>query len=69
MSAMMPLMDFLEESGKFVQSIKYGCELMGLKHGKARAPLQWLSEAQQNQLKRITSALKAEVANVVAGRA
>jgi len=29
MMAMLPLMDFLE-GGKFVQSIKYGCELAGL---------------------------------------
>lgn len=69
MSAMMPLMDFLEESGKFVQSIKYGCELIGLKHGKVRAPLQWLSEEQQAQFKVIYTALKAEVAGVVAGKA
>ncbi|MFJ3056197.1 dihydrodipicolinate synthase family protein [Herbaspirillum sp. NPDC087042] len=69
MSAMMPLMDFLEESGKFVQSIKYGCELVGLKHGKVRAPLQWLSEQRQQQFKVIYTALKAEVAGVVAGKA
>ncbi len=32
MTAMLPLMDFLE-CGKFVQSIKHGCELIGLKAG------------------------------------
>ena len=34
MTAMMPLMNFLD-GGKFVQSIKYGCELAGLKAGHA----------------------------------
>ena len=38
MTAMLPLMDFLE-GGKFVQSIKYGCELNGLRTGGVRAPL------------------------------
>lgn len=68
MSAMMPLMDFLEESGKFVQSIKYGCELIGLKPGKVRAPLQRLNEEQQNRIERICATLKAEVADIMTGR-
>ena len=44
MSAMLPLMDFLE-GGKFVQSIKFGCQLAGLRSGGVRAPLQpaWLA--------------------------
>jgi len=61
MSAMMPLMDFLEE-GKFVQSIKYGCELAGLRAGGLRAPLQPLSDEQKERLTRIIKTLKAEVA-------
>ncbi len=39
MSAMMPLMNALD-GGKFVQSIKYGCEVAGLKVGNVRLPLQ-----------------------------
>lgn len=61
MSAMMPLMDFLEE-GKFVQSIKYGCELAGLRAGGLRAPLQPLSDEQKERLKAIIQTLKSEVA-------
>ena len=38
MAAMMPLMNFLDE-GKFVQKIKHGCELAGLKAGAPRLPL------------------------------
>lgn len=64
MSAMMPLMDFLEE-GKFVQSIKYGCELAGLRTGGMRAPLQPLSDEQKARLSVIIQTLKAEVAEAV----
>jgi 4-hydroxy-tetrahydrodipicolinate synthase len=64
MSAMMPLMDFLEESGKFVQSIKYGCELAGLRTGGLRAPLQGLDDTQKETLGQVVAALKQEVASV-----
>jgi 4-hydroxy-tetrahydrodipicolinate synthase len=47
MSAMLPLMNFLEQ-GKFVQSIKYGCELIGLKTGPVRAPLRPLNCEEQH---------------------
>ena len=42
MTAMLPLMNFLD-GGKFVQSIKFGCELNGLKVGPVRAPLRPLN--------------------------
>ncbi|CAM2143640.1 4-hydroxy-tetrahydrodipicolinate synthase [Pararobbsia alpina] len=64
MSAMMPLMDFLEDAGKFVQSIKYGCELKGLRAGGLRAPLQPLEDAQKEALKQIVADLKNEIARV-----
>ncbi|SAL81081.1 dihydrodipicolinate synthetase [Caballeronia arvi] len=35
------------ESGKFVQKIKYGCELQGTSVGKARAPLGELTEEEK----------------------
>jgi len=67
MMAMMPLMDFLENSGKFVQSIKFGCQLAGLKTGSVRAPLRDLREAQKNELKTIIAHLKRGVAQICAG--
>lgn len=66
MSAMLPLMDFLE-TGKFVQSIKYGCEIAGLRTGGVRAPLQALDEQQQATLRDIVAELKREVAAASAG--
>ncbi|WP_321945308.1 dihydrodipicolinate synthase family protein [Paraburkholderia sp. J10-1] len=66
MSAMLPLMDFLE-GGKFVQSIKYGCELAGLRTGGVRAPLKELEEHDKQTLQRIVGELKLEVASIVVG--
>jgi 4-hydroxy-tetrahydrodipicolinate synthase len=66
MNAFMPLMDFLE-GGKFVQSIKYGCELGGLRTGGVRAPLQGLVEAEKEALRDIIKTLKSDVAQIQAG--
>jgi 4-hydroxy-tetrahydrodipicolinate synthase len=68
MSAMMPLMDFLEDAGKFVQSIKQGCEFAGLRTGGLRTPLQPLDDEQKQALKQIVTALKEEVKSVTAGK-
>lgn len=64
MAAMMPLMNFLDQ-GKFVQSIKYGCELAGLKAGPVRAPLRGLNEDEQRGLKTVIATVKRTVAHVV----
>lgn len=64
MAAMMPLMDFLE-GGKFVQSIKHGCELAGLRPGGVRAPLQPLDAAQKQTLAQVVATLKRNVATIV----
>ncbi len=66
MSAFMPLMDFLE-SGKFVQSIKYGCELNGQATGGVRAPLQAMSGEEKQALKNVITDLKREVAQITGG--
>nr|WP_236699752.1 hypothetical protein [Type-E symbiont of Plautia stali] len=63
MAAMMPLMNFLD-GGKFVQSIKYGSELAGLKAGPVRAPLQGLEEDEKAQLQAVIDGVKRNVAAV-----
>ena len=65
MAAMMPLMNFLD-AGKFVQSIKYGCELQGLKAGGLRAPLLPLAPREQEQLQQVIDGVKRQVAATVA---
>ncbi|WP_312235696.1 dihydrodipicolinate synthase family protein [Pseudescherichia sp.] len=61
MAAMMPLMNVLD-GGKFVQSIRYGCELNGLRSGQVRAPLQDLNEEEKAQLQTIIADVKRNVA-------
>jgi 4-hydroxy-tetrahydrodipicolinate synthase len=64
MSAMLPLMDFLE-SGKFVQSIKHGSELSGLRAGGVRAPLQPLEPSEKLALESVIKTLQKNVARIV----
>lgn len=66
MAAMLPLMDFLER-GKFVQTIKYGCELIGLKAGPVRAPLRPLSSEDKRTFQTVVSNLKRTVAHITSG--
>lgn len=68
MSALLPLMDYLE-GGKFVQSIKAGCEMLGLCTRAVRAPLQPLTEEENADLAKIITDLRREVAQVKGARA
>lgn len=68
MSAMLPLMDYLE-GGKFVQSIKHGCALVGLRPGGVRAPLKGLEESEQAALQAVVARLRSEVAAITGGNA
>lgn len=66
MMALMPLMNFLD-GGKFVQSIKYGCELNGLKAGSLRAPLRPMNEDDRRGLETVVTTLKRTVAQITSG--
>ena len=55
MSAMYPAMTNLE-SGKFVQKVKYGCELAGIPVGETRRPLLPLDAAEKQELARLIAA-------------
>ena len=66
MTAMLPLMDFLE-CGKFIQSIKHGCELIGLKTGSVRAPLRPLNSEEKRTFQTVVTTLKRTVAQITSG--
>jgi 4-hydroxy-tetrahydrodipicolinate synthase len=66
MTAMLPLMDFLE-CGKFVQSIKHGCEIIGLKTGSVRAPLRPLNSEEKRTLQTVVANVKRTVAQITSG--
>jgi len=64
MSALMPFMGILEQSGKFVQSIKYACELDGLPVGPVRKPLRGLNKEDKRNIEMVLKTLKATMAKI-----
>ena len=64
MSALLPLMRVLEQGGKFVQSIKYGCELAGLPAGPVRKPLKGLTKEQKREFEDVVRTLRQTVRRV-----
>ncbi|MNO66330.1 dihydrodipicolinate synthase [compost metagenome] len=46
-SRLLPMLNLLEQGGKFCQYIKYGCELAGLPVGNTRRPLLPLNEQEK----------------------
>jgi 4-hydroxy-tetrahydrodipicolinate synthase len=57
MTRMFPVMACLE-AGKFVQKVKYGCELLGFPVGDTRKPLLPLTDAEKQELKTAMAALE-----------
>lgn len=66
MSALLPLMRVLEQGGKFVQCIKYGCEMAGLYAGPPRPPLRPLNKDDKRQLEQVVRVLKRTIADIEA---
>ncbi|MCY0967297.1 dihydrodipicolinate synthase family protein [Parathalassolituus penaei] len=66
MAAMMPLMQVLEQGGKFIQSVKYGVELNGGPVVNVRRPLQGLSESDKEQVAAVISQLQANIDQILA---
>lgn len=66
MSAMMPLMRVLEQGGKFIQCIKYGCEMAGFHAGPPRPPLRGVNKDDMRQLEQVVRVLKRTIAEIEA---
>ncbi len=64
MSALLPLMRVLEQGGKFVQSIKFGCEMAGLPAGPVRKPMRGLTEEQKRELEETISTCRTVIASI-----
>ncbi len=65
MSALMPFMGILEQGGKFIQTIKYACQLEGLPTGPVRAPLLELVKEQKRDVERVLKTLKTTLSDLV----
>lgn len=66
MSALLPLMRVLEQGGKFIQCIKFGCEMHGLRAGPPRPPLRALNKDDKRELEQVVRVLKTSVAAIQA---
>jgi 4-hydroxy-tetrahydrodipicolinate synthase len=67
MAALLPLLHTLEQGGKFVQCIKYGCRLAGLPAGRVRRPLDELDAGERDALDGVIRTLRSDIARIVAG--
>ena len=66
MMALLPLMKTLEQGGKFVQSIKFGCELQGMYSGPVRKPLRGLTKEMRREFEVVVETVQTSVANILA---
>ncbi|GAA5131778.1 dihydrodipicolinate synthase family protein [Thalassotalea piscium] len=62
MATFMPVMEFLEQSGKFVQCVKYGAQLQGLTTGPVRLPMLEMSDEMKAQVKEVVTKASIELA-------
>lgn len=66
MKAMLPLMTVLERGGKFIQCVKYACELDGLPAGPARLPLRPMTKELKRQFKEALENARTTIAHLLA---
>lgn len=57
MTQLLPVLELLERSGKFIQYVRYGCELAGTRVGNARAPLGTLNDEERSAFAKIVQPL------------
>ncbi len=67
MSAMMPLMQVLEQGGKFVQYVKHGMSTRSLPVGPPRKPLQALNKDEKLSLEKVLHVMNTTFKNIVDG--
>ncbi|MCY4334986.1 MAG: dihydrodipicolinate synthase family protein [Litoreibacter sp.] len=66
MSAMMPLMRVLEQGGKFIQCVKHGTAVAGLRPGGVRPPLKGLNKDEKRELEQVIRVLKTTITAIKA---
>ncbi|MFU8780815.1 MAG: dihydrodipicolinate synthase family protein [Kiritimatiellia bacterium] len=65
MKAMLPLMTVLERGGKFIQCVKYACELDGLPSGPARLPMRPMKKELKREFREALENTRATVAHLL----
>jgi 4-hydroxy-tetrahydrodipicolinate synthase len=65
MAAFLPLMNALEQGGKFVQSVKYASQLQGVSAGIVRPPMMPLDTELESELAKIVSNVRNQVNTIL----
>ena len=65
MSAFMPLMQALEQGGKFLQCVKLGCEQQGRPGGKVRLPLLPIDDALKREMISVIDKTRASLHSIL----
>ena len=58
MKALLPMMTLLERGGKFMQCVKYACELAGIPGGDPRPPLRPMTKELRREVRETVATLK-----------
>ncbi|MGH6931502.1 MAG: dihydrodipicolinate synthase family protein [Dongiaceae bacterium] len=66
MQALLPLLFLLENGGKYIQYVKYGCELAGSPVGDPRQPLLPLTAEEKAKFKKLWTELKSSLGKKLA---
>ena len=66
MTAMLPLMQVLEQGGKFIQSVKYGVARSGLPAGVPRLPLKPLNKDEKRTLDQVIDRMNSTIDRILA---
>ena len=67
MAALMPVMEYLEQSGKFVQCVKLGAQLQGLTPGPVRLPMLALDDEMTAQVTQVIKTAAQQLEQLMAG--
>lgn len=65
MTAMLPLMQVLEQGGKFIQAVKYGASRSGLPAGLPRLPLKPLNKDEKRELDQVIDRMNATIDRIL----
>lgn len=68
MSALLPLMYCLEKGGKFLQSVKYACEIMNRPGGPVRPPMQPMKKELRREVFQIVNTAGKTLAAIFEGK-
>ncbi len=65
MAALMPVMALLEQSGKFVQCVKFGAKLQGIEGGPVRLPMMAMDDAMSAEVKTVIEKAAAKLDQIM----